>query len=147
MPNRKYLRKSMKGENGNLGYEIVEIHSEGEWIHVRAFPQIVLFLYEILGDNSPPFICAWPPIFPWNYGQAVIFRWNQGVQWFYQVKIDFFFFKETSYFAKNIQQIYLFLESDIWVIFLPEPLTTSWKASRAVTFLIQPCWTSDLHVE
>ena len=54
----------MKGENGNLGYEIVEIHSEGEWIHVRAFPQIVLFLYEILGDNSPPFICAWPPIFP-----------------------------------------------------------------------------------
>ena len=60
----KYLWKSMKGENGNLRYEIVEIHSEGEWIHVRAFPQIVLFLYEILGDNSPPFICAWPPIFP-----------------------------------------------------------------------------------
>ena len=90
MPNPKYLRKSKKGENGNLRYEIVEIHSEGEWIHVRAFPQIVLFLYEILGDNSPPFICAWPPIFPWNYGQAAIFRWNQGVQWFYQVTIDFF---------------------------------------------------------
>ena len=64
MLNPKYLRKSKKGENGNLRYEIVEIHSEGEWIHVRAFPQIVLFLYEILGDNSPPFICAWPPIFP-----------------------------------------------------------------------------------
>ena len=27
------------------------------------------------------------------------------------------------------------------MIFLPDPLTTSWKASRAVTFLIQPCWT------
>ena len=70
-----------------------------------------------------------------------------------------FFFKETSskkgktsdtcaskciqtfYFAKEVQQIEFFLESDIWVIFLPEPLTTSWKASRAVTFLIQPCWT------
>ena len=27
------------------------------------------------------------------------------------------------------------------VIFLPEPLTTSGETSRAVTFLIQPCWT------
>ena len=68
-----------------------------------------------------------------------------------------FFFKETSskktrqvilvhpsvtktfYFAKEIKQIELFLEPDICVIFLPEPLTTSGEASRAVTFLIQPC--------
>ena len=157
MPNPKYLRKSKKEENGNLRYEIVEIHSEGEWIHVRAFPQIVLFLYEILGDNSPPFICAWPPIFPWNYGQAAIFRWNQGVQWFYQVTVfssrrlvlkkdktsDTCASKciQTFYFGKEIKQIELFLEPVICMIFLPEPLTTSWEASRAVTFLIQPCWT------
>ena len=70
-----------------------------------------------------------------------------------------FFFKETSskkdktsdtcaskciqtfYFGKEIKQIELFLEPVICMIFLPEPLTTSWEASRAVTFLIQPCWT------